>query len=185
MASRLFNGVAIATSGKSWDYEEGISLIRTYGDKTLFDLVLVIVKKTAPMIGYGQTLSNETLGLFLDAMGTRENAKDLLASTPDIDAEKMGIMIQELDLLLPSLRKILLPFAKQLPPPPGGHPRKIAKEEEPRIREEIARLYKTAIPFLKPRKSRAQSRCKRFNYHQDSSEWEHQNGGPARKRSIE
>jgi DNA invertase Pin-like site-specific DNA recombinase len=67
-------------------------------------------------------------------------------------------MLREVDLFLPSVRKILVPFAKQLPSPPGGHPRKIPQEEEPRVREEVARWFTDGYSLPDAKKKVARSR---------------------------
>ncbi len=139
--SRVFNAVSAALGREECGYEEGIRILREYGNRSCFDVFVEIVKRTMPVVGQGQDLTAETIPAFLDAMSTREKAKDFLALFPDMDPTKLDDILYEVNLFLPSIRKVLVPFAKQLPPEPGGHPRKISKEDEPKVRAEVAQLY--------------------------------------------
>jgi hypothetical protein len=156
--SRLFGAVASAMDGEPCSYEKGICFIREYGNRTLFDLLLVIIKKTMPVVGQEQTLTPESIPNFLDAMDTWQKAEDLLAGFPDPDPRNLEKVLREMDLFLPSIRKILVPFAKQLPPSPGGHPRRIPVEEEPRVREEVARWFEEGYSLPKAKEKVARSR---------------------------
>jgi hypothetical protein len=156
--SRLFRAVASAMDGEPCSYEEGIRFIREYGNRTLFDLLLLIIERMLPGVGQEQTLTPESIPIFLDAMNTRQKAEDLLASFPDPDPRKLEKNLQEVDSFLPSVRKVLVPFAKQLPPPPGGHPRRIPPEEEPKVREEVARWFTDGYSLPKAKEKVARSR---------------------------
>ncbi|WP_433973934.1 hypothetical protein [Tunturiibacter lichenicola] len=156
--SRLFKAVSSAMDGEPCSYEEGIRFIREYGNRTLFDLLLVIIKRLLPVVGQEQTLTPESIPHFLDAMDTRQKAEDLLASFPDPNPRNLEKVLREVDLFLPSVRQILVPFAKQLPPPPGGPPRKIPLEEEPRVREEVARYFKDGYSLPKAKEKVARNR---------------------------
>lgn len=144
--------------GEPCSYEEGIRFIREYGNKTLFDLLLLIIERMLPVVGQEQTLTPESIPILLDAMSTWQKAEDLLASFPDPDPRKLEKILQEVDLFLPSVRKVLVPFAKQLPPSPGGHPRKIPAEEEPKVREEVARWFRDGYSLPKAKEKVARSR---------------------------
>src|SRR5580704_6105284 len=91
-------------------------------------------------------------------MDTREKAENLLARFPDPNPTELDRIIREVTFFLPSIRKILIPFAKQLPADPGGHPRKIPEEEEPRVREEVARLYNEGYSLPAAKKEAARRR---------------------------
>jgi hypothetical protein len=145
-------------NGEPCSYEEGVRFIHEYGNRTLFELLLLIIQRMLPVVGQEQTLTPETLPLLLDAMNTREKAEELLASLPDPDPIKLKKMLEEVDLFLPSVRKVLVPFAKQLPPPPGGPPRKIPPEEEPAVREEVARWFRDGYSIPKAKEKVARRR---------------------------
>jgi hypothetical protein len=156
--SRLFGAIGTALDRESCGYEEGISLIREYGNRTLFDLLLVFVERTLPVVGQEHTLTAESIPVLLDAMSTRQKAKKILASSPDPDPAKLERILREVHVLLPSIRKILVPFAKQLPPAPGGHPRKFQEQEEPRVREEVAQLFNAGFSLPAAKKEVARRR---------------------------
>jgi len=157
-AARLFSAVANAMDVESFGYEEGIRLLSEHGNRTLFDLMIVIIKRTLPMVGQEQTLSPETMPVFLNAMNTWQKAEEVLASIPDPDPKKLDKILREVDSFLPSVRKILVPFAKQLPPSPGGHPRKIPVDEEPKVREEVAQWFTNGFSLPRAKEKVARSR---------------------------
>jgi hypothetical protein len=156
--SRLFNALAIALDREACSYEDGICFIRDHGDKTLFELLVAVITRTVPIVGQEQNLTSDSLPIFLDAMDTRKKAEDFLATFPDPDPAKLKAVVRELNSFLPSVRKILTPFAKQLPSDPGGHPRRIPEQEEPKVREEIAQLFNDGYDFPAAKKEVARRR---------------------------
>lgn len=145
--SRVFRDAANALGREHCSYEEGIRFIRDNGNRTLFDLLLEIVKKMLPEVGREQDLTPEAIPYFLDAMETRQKAADFLTRFSDPDPAKLNSILHELDFFLPSVRKVLVPFAKTLRQDPGGHPRKIKKEEEPKVLVEITELFNEGLTF--------------------------------------
>jgi hypothetical protein len=179
-ASRVFNDVANALGKVSFSYEDGIRFIRDHGNKTLFELLLEIVTRAMPVVGQKQDLTPEVIPALLDEINTRERAEALLARYPDPAPAELDRYIREVLLFLPSIRKVLIPFAKQLPPAPGGHPRKIPKQDEPRVRAEIAQLFDDGWPFPAAKKEVARRKhtslstiqriCRRGNIKLDGSD---------------
>lgn len=142
--TRLFAEVSNALGTKTAGYEEGIRFIREYGNKTVLELVLVGCSRIAPItIGADvSSLTPETAQVLLGMMDTRQKAEALLATLPEPDPVFLGKVLKEVSSMLPSVRTVLYPFAKRLPPPPGGRPKKLADPEaRQRIRDEIGQLY--------------------------------------------
>lgn len=156
--SRVFSGVANALGRESYSYEEGICFLRDYGKKTVFELLLAMLAKVLPVVGQEHNLTPEVIPAFLDKMDTREHAEAFLAGFPDPDSAELDRYIREVILFLPSIRKILIPIAKQLPPDPGGHPRKIPVHDEPMVRAEVAQLFNDGYSFPAAKKEVARRR---------------------------
>lgn len=157
-ASQVFGDLAKALGKESFSYEDGIRCICDNGNKTLFDLLLWVITKTVSVVGPEQTLTPDTLPKLLAAMDTPEKAEIVLAEMPDPDPKKLEKILRGGRLFPSEVRKLLLPFAEDLPPPPGGAPRKIPEQEEPAVCAEIAQLFNDGWSFSDAKKEVARRR---------------------------
>jgi hypothetical protein len=139
--SQVFIEVGKALGNESANYGDGIRFLQTHGDMTLFQLLFEILKRIAPEISLAQTLTPEMVPVFLGNMNTREKAELALSHFPEPDPQKLAAILREVSLFLPSIRRVLLPVAKALPPPPGGAPKRISESEEPQVRADVAQLF--------------------------------------------
>lgn len=156
--SRVFCAVATAVGRDTFSYEEGIRFLLDHGHKTVFELALLTITKLAPEVGQVQTMTSETVPIFLSAIDTLEKAHDLLAELPDPDPKKLSGVLHEVDRFLPAARKVLAPAVKKLPSDPGGHPAKISRQEEPKVLEEIEKLFFKGRSFPDAKKEVATSK---------------------------
>jgi hypothetical protein len=68
-------------------------------------------------------------------------AEAVLLRLPEPQSEQLEALLDQLSSSLPNLRRLLLPFAKRLPFPAGGRPKKLASPgERQKIRDEIGLL---------------------------------------------
>ena len=157
-ASQMFTDVAKALGKDSFSYEESVNFIRDHGNTTIFGLLFMILKKTAPLIHQEQNLSPEAIPGFLGAMDTWDKAAAFLVIFPDPDPKKLDRILDELSSFLLSIRKILVSFTGKLPPDPGGHPVKIEKHEEQKVLAEITQLFNDGWRFPEAKREVARRR---------------------------
>ena len=139
--SQFFAEVSRALGSKPIDYEEGIRFIRNFGNRTVFELLVVILGKANPILFGNGSLNPDGLHEVVRMFETQENAKAVLASLPEPDPTHLETLLREVSTMLPAFRRVLLPFAKGLPPPAGGRPKKLVDPgERQRIRDEIGLL---------------------------------------------
>jgi hypothetical protein len=142
---QLFGAITEALQSGPKTYEEVFQFVQTkimeYGNRTLSSLLLGLVKKVAPIEGGDEDLKPELLAAYVSAIDTREKAEQVLRAMPEPDPRKLATNLNTLRLTLPTIRQVLLPISKRLPPPPGGRPK---LEIDPARRQAI----KERIGFL-------------------------------------
>lgn len=127
---------------EAFSYEKGVEALRTYGNKTGFELLLNSVKAAVPSIAQFGTLTRDHFPQVISAFSTQEQAEALLAQIPEPEGDRLEIIIQEVSSLLPRLRKILELATKRLPHDPGGRPKKFSTlSQKQDLRREIGDLY--------------------------------------------
>jgi hypothetical protein len=139
---RLGADVADALGSECRDYDEIVAyvwpVLQKWGNCSLSTLLLEIARAVLPDGDTDVTLKAEDFGLYLAQMDTREKLEALLLALPEPDPKSLDATLHAIRILLPAMRQALLPFARRLPHPPGGRPRKLADpERREAIRMEI------------------------------------------------
>jgi hypothetical protein len=146
--SQLFAEVSQALGTKPIGYEEGVRFIRNLGNKTVVELLVEILSKANPVLFGEGSLKPDSLHEVVRMFAAQENAKAVLSSLPEPDPIHLEILLREVSTMLPAFRRVLLPFAKGLPPPSGGRPKKLGDPETRRlVRKEIGLLLADGVPL--------------------------------------
>jgi hypothetical protein len=146
--SQVFTDVGEALGVQASGYEEGIRFIREYGNKTVFELLLEIFKRAMPVGGGQISLTPSNIHGFLEMVDTRERAEAVLSGLPEPDPVQLEVLLKRVSSMLPDLRRVLLPFAKDLPYPAGGRRKKLPDPEtRTTVRKEIGLLLADGVPL--------------------------------------
>jgi len=131
--------LCIAFELEPFTFEKGVDVLRTYGERSVFELLLAFVRKVMPTLAADGTLAAYNFPQLLDAVDTREKAAALLLQIPDEKADKLAGILKELQLLLPALKGELKKATKRLPNKPSGRKRlRSSPEDLQRIRKAVA-----------------------------------------------
>jgi hypothetical protein len=85
--SQFANELCEAFDLGSFSHKKAVDTLRVFGPKTVFELLLALVKNTMPSMAPGITLNPEHFPEVLDAFETPEQAEHLLLLVPDEKAE--------------------------------------------------------------------------------------------------
>jgi hypothetical protein len=157
VADTLFAELGNAFGYENYGYGKGIrcgqTFIREYGNKTLSALLFDLTERLLPSGSADGSLKPENLELYIAAMDTKEKSEALLLAMPEPDTRTLDLILDAVITLLPNLRQILVPFAKKLPHPPGGRPKKLSDPVKRRaIREEIGKLLASGVSLIDAQK---------------------------------
>jgi hypothetical protein len=147
---RLVAAIAEAVGSNTTSFVDAIQLmkpkIQEYGNKTLTTLLLEWTGKLLPAWDDDLPLMPEDVVAHVESIDTREKLEAVLRQMPEPDPEKLDATLLVLRRILPAVRQVLLPFAKRLPHPPGGRPRKLAdRAKRQSLRDEIGLLLASGV----------------------------------------
>lgn len=157
MADTLFAELGNAFGYEACSYEQGMrtgqAFIREYGNKTLSAFLFDLIGTLLPSGSADGSPKPENLELCIAAMATKEKSEALLLAMPEPDPRTLELILGAVITLLPNLRQVLVTFAKKLPHPPGGRPKKLSDPVKRRaIREEIGNLLASGVSLVHAQK---------------------------------